>query len=150
MVASRAACAIGDGKSGAASQDGSSAETGAATSDLRSQLLAYRESNTTYWEIRADGKHVGYLLSYDALSEFNEVERHLPSGSHRIQDLGFSDLGYVTPTGEVLRHAAGGAQSLGSHPLNEGLRMFYGEPQDIELIRLRDAITRDEETEEGT
>jgi len=131
-----------------------------------------REANTTYWEVHVDGEHVGYLLAFDFTAEdlqLSQLDHHLdhhykrpgtaftrddlkdydvhgrslPAGTYRILDLQFRGQGTIKPNGEVLRHGSSGADSLGVHTLNTGLRRFYQDPAELELILLRSAVARE-------
>lgn len=87
-------------------------------------------------EIFVDGEPVGYLVSYDAIPDGLVLERAMPAGSARIQDREFEDVGFVSPRGLFFRHAAKGAEALGYHPLDEGLRLFFGGGRQLKLAAL--------------
>ena len=99
-----------------------------------------REAYTRYFEVVADGEVVGHLLSYDELPVYDETERTLPAGSHRIQSLDFRDLGYVTITGDIRRFdGRGGSASLGQFELEPGLARFFAADQ-VKLRPLKPAV----------
>ena len=86
-----------------------------------------RDPFTRTSEILVDGALVGYLVEYQAPPAGAAADRALPTGSYRIQDLRFEDVGFVSPRGEVRRYTKSGpSESLGFWPLEEGLRRFYG------------------------
>ncbi len=87
-------------------------------------------------QIFVDGTPVGYLVSYDAIPDGLVLERAMPTGSARIQDLQFEDVGFVSPRGLFFRHSAKGAQALGYHPLEEGLLQFFGGGRRVKLAAL--------------
>ena len=101
-----------------------------------------REPYTRTSEIEIDGKLVGYLVEYQPIPAAVDVERRFPTGSYRIQGLDFDDVGFITPRGAVYRHVQGGSTSLGSWPLEEGLRAFYGGGARIRLVPLAPAPPR--------
>ncbi len=88
-------------------------------------------------EIFVDGTAVGYLVSYDAIPDGTVLQRAMPTGSYRIQDRRFEDVGFISPRGLVFRHSADGAQALGFHPLEEGLLNFFGGRRQVKLVALR-------------
>ncbi len=95
-------------------------------SNLASSNQELREPFTRYFEIEVDGEVRGYLLSYPAPPSHFEGTRSLPDGSHRIQNLGFEDIGFISPLGEVRRHTRDGvSEAVGRHELVEGLAAFY-------------------------
>ncbi|HET6162576.1 MAG TPA: hypothetical protein VFG37_02840 [Planctomycetota bacterium] len=86
-----------------------------------------RDPYTRTSEVLIDGALVGYLVEYQAIPAGASADRAFPTGTYRIQDLRFEDVGYVTKNGDVRRFVKGGAsESLGNWRLEEGLRRFYG------------------------
>ena len=93
---------------------------------LRSQPWE-RDPYTRTSEVLIDGALVGYVVEYQAIPAGASADRAFPTGTFRIQDLHFEDVGYVTKNGDVRRFVKGGAsESLGNWRLEEGLRRFYG------------------------
>ena len=99
-----------------------------------------RDPYTRTSEVLIDGAVVGYLVEYQAIPAGASADRSFPTGTYRIQDLHFEDVGYVTKNGEVRRFVKGGAsESLGSWRLEEGLRRFYGASSRTVLRELQPA-----------
>lgn len=112
---------------------GCSAEPGSISESARGPAAQPWEIDpyTTTREIFVDGASVGYLVSYDAIPEGVELERDFPTGGARILDRRFEDIGFVSPRGLFFRHTTDPAgvrdtQALGYHPLEEGLRQYFG------------------------
>lgn len=57
--------------------------------------------------ILVNGKHVGYLVQYDAVPVYEKSERSYATGSALIEDLDFHRVGFVTPSGGLWRVSAG-------------------------------------------
>jgi hypothetical protein len=85
-----------------------------------------REAYTAYEQLEINGELVGFLLFYQEIPGHAQVERTLPTGSIRIQDVSFEDVGFISPRREWFRHTIPGSSSnLGIHNLQAGLRMFF-------------------------
>lgn len=92
------------------------------------------EPFTRYLEISAGGETLGYLLRYDPIPLHSDAERAFPTGSHRILDLAFEDVGFITRSGEFRRHTvAGHSESIGHHELFEGLQEYFGSTAAVKL-----------------
>ena len=99
-----------------------------------------RDPYTRTSEVRIDDALVGYVVEYQPIPAGALVDRTFPTGTYRIQDMKFYDVGYVTPRGDVRRFVAGGAsESLGVWRLEEGLRRFYGSSSRTVLRELQPA-----------
>ena len=99
-----------------------------------------RDPYTRTSEVLIDGALVGYLVEYQAIPAGASADRAFPTGTYRIQDLRFEDVGYVTKNGDVRRFVKGGAsESLGNWRLEEGLRRFYGSSSRTVLRELQPA-----------
>jgi hypothetical protein len=85
-----------------------------------------RDPYTQTSTVEIDGKPVGYVVEYQPIPAGVDVQRALPTGSYRIQGLGFEDLGFVTLHGDVCRYVDGGSESIGQWPLDQGLIRFFG------------------------
>lgn len=113
---------------------GCAAGESSATRDVRAAAQPWEvDAYTRMREIIVDGTPVGYLVTYDAIPAGEPLERALPAGSHRIQDLRFVDVGFISPRGALFRHAGDGALALGHHPLEAGLLRFFGGGQRVRL-----------------
>ncbi len=103
-----------------------------------------REAFTQAFALERSGVPVGYLIRYEPLPTHADLDRSLPTGTIRILDPGFVDVGYITPRGDVRRFEAyGESVSLGHHELEEGLFVFFGEkgPVRMRSISLRPGTT---------
>jgi len=99
-----------------------------------------RDPYTRTSEVLIDGALVGYLVEYQPIPAGASADRAFPTGTSRIQDLRFEDVGYVTPRGDVRRYVQGGSsESLGVWRLEEGLRRFYGSSSRTVLRELQPA-----------
>jgi hypothetical protein len=99
-----------------------------------------RDPFTRTSEVLIDGALVGYLVEYQKPPAGAAADRALPTGSYRIQDLRFEDVGFVSPRGEVRRYTKGGSsESLGFWRIDEGLRRFYGSSSRAVLRELEPA-----------
>ena len=99
-----------------------------------------RDPYTRTSEVLIDGALVGYVVEYQAIPAGASADRSFPTGTWRIQDLRFEDVGYVTKNGDVRRYVKGGtSESLGNWRLEEGLRRFYGSSSRTVLRELQPA-----------
>ena len=99
--------------------------------------VGLREPYTRCFEIHVGGTPVGYLLTYDPVPLYAEVERSLPVGTHRIRSLEFAEVGFITPEGEVWRYEGNDSVSLGTHELHVGLSNFFGDGWPVNLTPLQ-------------
>ena len=96
-----------------------------------------RDPFTLTHTILVDGGQTGYLVEYQPTPVAVDVQRSLPTGSYRILDLHFEDVGFISPRGETWRHGAHGPLSLGNWSLKEGLARFFDRPDGhVKLIAL--------------
>jgi hypothetical protein len=87
--------------------------------------------------VESGNEPLGYLLSYEEIPPRVDVRRALPTGSYRIQDLEFRDVGFITLSGEVFRHTLpDGSESLGHADLIPGLTRFFDAPAPVQLVDL--------------
>jgi hypothetical protein len=99
-----------------------------------------RDPYTRTSEVLIDGALVGYLVEYQPIPAGASADRAFPTGTSRIQDLRFEDVGYITPRGDVRRFVkSGGSESLGVWRVEEGLRRFYGSSSRTVLRELQPA-----------
>lgn len=99
-------------------------------------------------EIFVDGAAVGYLVTYDAIPGGLVIDRRLPTGTRRLLDARFEDVGFFAPGGLLMRHAATGLQEVGHYALEDGLLAFYGGKARVQLVPLaRRTRTRPAPTE---
>jgi hypothetical protein len=123
-----AAATFGCATEGATGNDGGLREAGAAQPW---EVDPYTHSD----EIFVDGSPVGYLVTYDAIPDGLVIDRAVPAGGRRVLDARFRDVGFLSPRGLLFRHADGGAtESLGYHPLEDGLLAFFGGTQRVRLV----------------
>jgi len=101
-----------------------------------------RDPFTRTSQIEIDGNLAGYLVSYEPIPAGVEAARALPTGSYRIQARDFEDVGFISPRGEVRRHAASGSVSLGTWDLESGLLLFFGGGQRVRLAAIEPAPAR--------
>ena len=85
-----------------------------------------RDPFTRTSEVQIAGKTVGYLVEYQPIPAGEIVDRSLPTGSYRIQDREFEDVGFISPRGEISKLTNGGSRSIGFWKLDEGLLVFFG------------------------
>jgi hypothetical protein len=87
-------------------------------------------------EIFVDGASVGYLVTYDAIPGGLVIERRLPTGTRRLFDARFKDVGFFAPSGLLVRHVGRGLEEVGHYALEDGLLAFYGGKARVQLVPL--------------
>jgi hypothetical protein len=98
-----------------------------------------REPFTEYFEVSVDGVTQGYLLRYNPIPLHSDVTRSLPTGTHRVFDARFEEVGFVSPRGEWRRHGDGGiSDAVGSFDLRQGVQEFFGLLGRVRIVSLRE------------
>jgi len=87
-------------------------------------------------EIFVDGTAVGYLVTYDAIPGGLVIDRSLPTGTRRLLDARFRDVGFFAPGGLLVRHAGPELKEVGHYSLEDGLLAFYGGKARVQLVPL--------------
>lgn len=98
LLASTSACSIFH-----TAPDAPSDEVVAATGSPAPPPLSVVRSTqyTETFELRVDGRHVGYVTEFLEAPMGAQDSRPLPTGSLMVEDLEFRWLGYVDPRGEA-------------------------------------------------